>query len=265
MITPTITTCSGCGKGISKAAHRKRDGSFSSRAFCHANCWKLNKKAKSTVCKNCKCEFTGLKFMRGRFVSVNDAAICSRACYIAWLSNNSERKRKISAAFSGANHPNWKGGFVHRDSRGPGWQKQAARIRKRDGYKCLSCGIGNDECLERYGRILDVDHKTPFHNFTRLKDANHPSNLQTLCASCHRISEAKRTGIQMSLPIGQFRSKEYTLGEDHPQAKATEADVIEIRKRHAEGETISSIAKDFAFARHTVGNIARRRSWTHVP
>lgn len=265
MITPTITTCAGCGKGISKAAHRKRDGEFSTRAFCDADCWKLSKKAKPTTCKNCKCQFTGLKFMRGKFISVNDATICSRACYIAWLSNNKERKRKISAAFSGDKHPNWKGGFVHRDSRGPGWRKLAARIRKRDGNKCLSCGVGNDECLERYGRILDVDHKTPFHNFTRLKDANNPSNLQTLCASCHRISEAKRTGVQMSLPIGQFRSKEYTLGEDHPQAKATEADVIEIRRRHEAGETIVSIARDFAFARHTVGNIARRRSWTHVP
>lgn len=53
-------------------------------------------------------------------------------------------------------------------------------------------------------------------------------------------------------------------GERHHQAKLTEADVLEIRRRAATGEPRRSVAKDFGIIPDYVGLIARRKRWKHL-
>jgi len=53
-------------------------------------------------------------------------------------------------------------------------------------------------------------------------------------------------------------------GENHALAKLTEADVREIRRRAAGGESWGSIGAFFSVLRMTIGDIVKRRTWKHV-
>jgi hypothetical protein len=53
-------------------------------------------------------------------------------------------------------------------------------------------------------------------------------------------------------------------GEKHGRAKLTEADVLEIRRRIAAGESQSSIAADFGIHHTTVGAIKSGKRWSHL-
>jgi hypothetical protein len=53
-------------------------------------------------------------------------------------------------------------------------------------------------------------------------------------------------------------------GESSGRAKITEATVVEIRKRHATGETQSALAREFGLSSRNVGSIVHRESWKHV-
>ncbi len=48
-------------------------------------------------------------------------------------------------------------------------------------------------------------------------------------------------------------------------AKVTEADVLEIRARAADGERYVAIARDYPIGAKNVATICRRQSWEHVP
>lgn len=56
-----------------------------------------------------------------------------------------------------------------------------------------------------------------------------------------------------------------TKGEKSNTAKLTADDVIEIRKRFANGETQTAIAKDFSVTQSSISLIVLRQSWRHLP
>jgi DEAD/DEAH box helicase domain-containing protein len=66
---------------------------------------------------------------------------------------------------------------------GRNWFKQRQLARARDGYRCQICGAPEQ------GREHDVHHKIPFRTFASYEQANHLSNLITLCRPCHRRAE----------------------------------------------------------------------------
>jgi DEAD/DEAH box helicase domain-containing protein len=84
---------------------------------------------------------------------------------------------------------------------GPNWQRQRDAARARDQYRCTVCGKP-----ESPDRQHDVHHKKPFRDFgyirgenERYLQANDLSNLQTVCADCHRAvetAEATRTALE---------------------------------------------------------------------
>lgn len=62
------------------------------------------------------------------------------------------------------------------------WRKLRERILKRDNYLCVKCAA-----IGRVAVATDVDHiKAKAHGGT-----DEPSNLQSLCAPCHREKTAK--------------------------------------------------------------------------
>lgn len=71
---------------------------------------------------------------------------------------------------------------------GPDWPAQRLSARRRDSYRCQSCG------LPERGREHDVHHKTPFRSFSSFLEANRLENLVTLCPACHRRVE---TAVRM--------------------------------------------------------------------
>jgi hypothetical protein len=53
-------------------------------------------------------------------------------------------------------------------------------------------------------------------------------------------------------------------GERSPHARLTEAQVREIRRRHAAGEMIFSLAREFGLAKPHVWKICARQLWKHL-
>ena len=253
--------CVGCGSMfVSNNANRK---------YCSESCWKSLKKATPKNCVNCGCIFTPVKLVksRGVFISYNSGKTCSASCHNAWIRNDPGRKAKISAAFKGSNHPNWQGGKAllnNVSNRGPNWSKQRSAAIKRDGRRCADCGISEDDCREKYGRGLDVDHVVPFHNFSSYKKANSLSNLRSLCASCHRISEATRGMVQMVLQMQDSKARMhhgYATGERHPKAKLSAYDVVMIRQKSKEGATGASLARMFGVSSANICALLQGKTW----
>jgi DEAD/DEAH box helicase domain-containing protein len=75
---------------------------------------------------------------------------------------------------------------------GEGWRRLTEKIRKRDEYSCVNCGI------KESGAAFHVHHKIPFRQFINRYEANREENLITLCPACHRLAE-QETYIQSSL------------------------------------------------------------------
>ncbi len=55
-----------------------------------------------------------------------------------------------------------------------------------------------------------------------------------------------------------------SLGESNGSSKLTADDVLEIRRRAANGESARSIAKDFPVSQVSISKVVRRETWTHV-
>jgi len=71
----------------------------------------------------------------------------------------------------------------HSNDYGPGWNEYSKNIRKRDNFTCQNCGA-----VER-NSSFHVHHKRPIKLFSTIEEANIPSNLITLCPTCHRKAE----------------------------------------------------------------------------
>lgn len=258
--------CKGCGVEV-----RGKPGKSDTK-YCTYSCRKHYARAKPKPCLMCKAEFTAVKFVKSaqRFVGYNSGRLCSQQCLSEWRRFDPVRKEKISKAFSGDKHPNWRGGITQLNnpsSRGPGWGKIRARALKRDGYRCVDCGITEIECLNKYGRRLDVDHIDPYHNFLDSKKANALSNLESRCASCHRKEEANKPEVQMALPFGRHPHKGWRKGEAHYKAKLSEADVRSIRARSEGGECAGEIYRDYSqliSGRGHIRAIIERKIWKSV-
>jgi 5-methylcytosine-specific restriction endonuclease McrA len=90
----------------------------------------------------------------------------------------------------GDKHPNWRGGWEY--YYGPNWEEQRDKARKRDNHTCQVCGLSKADI----GRNPDVHHIIPFREFAYVEaendfylQANHLSNLITLCSSCHKKAD----------------------------------------------------------------------------
>jgi hypothetical protein len=84
-------------------------------------------------------------------------------------------KLKLSKINSGPNHPNWQGGISTFPYPFDWTDTLKESIRQRDNYICQECGIHQDE----------LNHKLDIHHIDYDKDNLNPSNLISLCRSCH--------------------------------------------------------------------------------
>jgi DEAD/DEAH box helicase domain-containing protein len=92
-----------------------------------------------------------------------------------WMGLNEETTRLLRETGFWNNDPN---------RYGPEWERQRARARARDAYRCQVCGAPEN------GRAHHVHHKIPFRAFESAAQANQLDNLITLCPTCHQRAEA---------------------------------------------------------------------------
>lgn len=180
-----IGQCQNCNKDILFGGFHRRDV-----VYCSMQCRKDHKRVKPTNCINCDVLFTPIAIHRKKDGSLrisgkSEAKTCSDECLKEFYRTDEARKEKISKAFTGSNHPNWQGGSHRMNDRGVGWNKLRREIIARDGHKCRHCGIDSETQFRLYGRSFSVNHIIPFHQYGNTVKANSPSNLETLCDSCH--------------------------------------------------------------------------------
>lgn len=71
-----------------------------------------------------------------------------------------------------------------------------AAVRKRDGQKCVDCGMTNDKHTEKYGRSLHVHRTAPGSEYTA-------EGCETLCYKCH--------GSKPKSPAGSLADAPYRI------------------------------------------------------
>lgn len=89
---------------------------------------------------------------------------------------------------SGEDSPKWRGGT--QDDYGSNWREKRRKCRKRDGYKCQSCGVSEEDYRKEHDISLDVHHIIPRKEFDKVEDSNRLDNLILLCRKCHRKAES---------------------------------------------------------------------------
>jgi len=171
----TICTCAACGKEfeLTNAAIRHGEGRCCSRK-CHG-IWRSqaligekagNWKGGPTLgtCLQCGKEIQ----VRAHRLKDNRDKFCSRECLHTWMGLNHR----------GENHHAWKGG---RRPYPLEWEYGIKKvIRKRDGFKCIVCQKPEKK------RGHDV------HHIDYDKANLYPTNLITLCRSCHMKTNTNR-------------------------------------------------------------------------
>lgn len=140
--------------------------------FCSVKCWSQSYYL-TVECDNCGEEYE----RREHLVGKTEHNICSDGCYSEWWSD--QQRGSSNPAYKTAGG---KAGIaaVRRCIGDVAWDRRARQVRDRDNHTCQLCGDKPDD------RVLDVHHIVPIAS----GGTNDPSNLMSLCQSCHKKSEA---------------------------------------------------------------------------
>jgi hypothetical protein len=79
------------------------------------------------------------------------------------------------------------------------------------------------------------------------------------CNAAHLFAGTQAANIRDMVTKGRV-----ARGEHLPGAKLTAEGVRELRRRRAEGETITALARAFGVSRRTTRDVVARRYWRHV-
>lgn len=179
--------CAGCNKEV---GHR----SVPTRKYCSHECYLANKRNQA---EDRGCEVCG-KLFRPTVQQVKQSLgkYCSRKCYFS-VPKSQEFKDKISKAFRGENHPNWKGGVMkgRKDRNLTEYKEWRKFVFARDNYTCVWCGARNMPGLG-YSVQLEADHIKSWTDYPELR--YEVTNGRTMCKSCHSKRTAQQHRERMS-------------------------------------------------------------------
>lgn len=115
-------------------------------------------------------------------------------------------------------------------------------VIKRDGERCVKCGMSRQEHIERFGRDITVDHidGNGRNNPAQTKN-NQLHNLQTLCLPCHGEKDIARRGW-------------------FSRAGLAQQEVYEIKRLAQEGVLGIDIARIYHVSADTVSQIKNGKS-----
>ena len=168
-----IFKCTWCGKNVwISAARRNRSNNY----FCNQKCYGLWQQEHNEKGENhpawkggkieVQCAWCGrLKRIYPNWTKQHANHFCNPIHHYLWHSEN----------ISGERTSNWQGGKSF-EPYPTGWTRKRKRAtRERDDHNCQICGITEED----NGRKLDV------HHIDTNKKNLAPSNLISLCNSCH--------------------------------------------------------------------------------
>lgn len=174
--------CAQCGRSFLPDKSHSR--------YCSMRCFgDAQMRRVDVTCQQCGIVFA----VHPRTVARGAGKFCSRPCRYEWMRTPPNKECQVcgapiaqrphdrwevkycswacrKAGMRGESHPAWKGG--NHSYRGDQWDTIRERILERDRRACQHCGNMDD---------LTVHHIQPW---AETRD-NSPSNLITLCRSCH--------------------------------------------------------------------------------
>lgn len=65
-------------------------------------------------------------------------------------------------------------------------------VFERDNYKCVRCGMKQEEHVDKWGKSLTINHINGIGRNSKSPD-NDLRNLETLCLKCHGCIDGMRT------------------------------------------------------------------------
>lgn len=231
-------------------------------------------RVKPHTCRTCGALFTPIKFRKaeGVFRAYTGRHNCSAECaFKAKGLVTKRRMRETRDQWVGPSNPMWKGACLRRNKsyRGPDWAATAEAMRKRDGYQCRHCGMTQADHEAKWHQVLEVHHIVPFTEFTDYLAANRPSNLVTLCKTCHmRADRAIRQRQLLMVFDDEPRKKSIEgvyRGANNARALLDDEKVVAIKIRLRRGDKHKAIAEDFGVKKHVIAAISRGQNWAHVP
>lgn len=132
--------------------------------------------------------------------------------------------------------------------------RRMEEAKKLLGGKCFQCGSSDE---------IHFDHVDPKTKLFSISDGAWKANekdfwaevakCQLLCLPHHAEKSLSDGPQQAPCP-----------GESNGNAKLTEQDVREIRRRMSSGEYQYVVASDYGVTQRAISKIARRETWKHV-
>lgn len=129
-----------------------------------------------------------------------------------------------------------------------------------------------------YARVYLVRKHLPAHRFVYEQAHGPLASEVVVCHRCDRpncialghlfpgtLAENTADMVTKGRNGSRIHPERWCRGEQVAQAKLTEALVIEIRRRHAAGETQRGLARAYGVGKHAIASVVRRETWRHIP
>lgn len=130
-----------------------------------------------------------------------------------------------------------------------------------DGYGCFMI---RRRKVRATHVAYELTHKAPVPGPMMLHRCDNPPCVRP----DHLFSGDARDNALDAIAKGRFaRDFKRTIrrGDEHHQARLVEADIPEIRRRIAAGESTRAVGSDYGVSGGTISLAARRLTWAHVP
>lgn len=137
------------------------------------------------------------------------------------------------------------------------WEWQGAR--QGPGYGIFTNGYRSQWLAHRFVVISRVEFEIKPDVAVCHRCDNPPC-----CNPAHLFLGTRAENLADMRAKGRGSKPPVRLGEQHHKTPFKEADILEIRARHARGESCLGISKTVGVSHVAINNIVHRRSWRHI-
>lgn len=133
-------------------------------------------------------------------------------------------------------------------------------LAKRTGYLCIDLYNDGRHQVMNVHVLVAIAFLGPRPDGF---DCCHENSTRTDNRAVNLRWDTRKNNQHDAIRIGTHMSM-HVKGEAHGHHKVTEAQVVEIRKRRASGETYRQISRDYPIQWKAIADICTRKNWPHV-
>jgi hypothetical protein len=127
------------------------------------------------------------------------------------------------------------------------------------------CGFKNGYGRMRFGNYTRVPHRVAYElEIGAIPEGMlvlHKCDIRLCCNPDHLFLGTDLDNVH---DCQKKNRRAHLVGEEHPMAKLTAGDVVEIRKRRSRGDSLKNIGNSFLVTTALIGMIVNRKIWRHI-